>query len=254
MSSLEAIVSLQKTRQELKDAHQRLDTIPDWMQELHEEHSSRKTEIDSVQEQRDATEKARRLAEAALSDAQEKLKHFQEQIGKVSTQREYGALLKEIDTVKEQISNFEQEALEALEKSDEMKSQLETMESDFQDLDQRYSAELEKWESEKPSVRQRVEELEGQSAKLKGEIPKNYLMLFERIYDRLGGVAVSRIGTVDHRGANTMWHCEACNYNVRPQVVVQLRAGNILQCEGCKRILFWEDEAADEDGDGDEES
>ena len=76
------------------------------------------------------------------------------------------------------------------------------------------------------------------------------MSLFDRIYDKSGQVAVARIGKLapkPKRGSNTMWHCEACNYNVRPQVVVQIREGSIVQCEGCKRILHWQEEPAEDD-------
>jgi predicted nucleic acid-binding Zn-ribbon protein len=42
----------------------------------------------------------------------------------------------------------------------------------------------------------------------------------------------------------TMWHCTACNYNVRPQIVVEIRNnGSLIQCDSCKRILYFEESA-----------
>ncbi len=37
------------------------------------------------------------------------------------------------------------------------------------------------------------------------------------------------------------WSCGACNYRVRPQVVVEIRTqGSLIECDSCKRILFVE--------------
>ncbi len=242
--TLDAIVALHKTVTELNAATERLDSIPDWMQELHQEHSERKAEIDRVEEESTAAEQQRRSAEGDASDAQELLARYQKQLGAVSTQREYSALLSEIDAAKEQIQNAEQLALEALENHEQAKSRLTELEEGFRELDERYQEELSKWEDEKPAVASSIDELREQAEKLREEIPRNHLLLFDRIYDRYQGRAMARVRqTTMVRGGNPMWHCEVCSYNVRPQIVVEIRTRHKLnQCESCKRILFWEDE------------
>src|SRR5262249_24489945 len=108
---LETIVELQDAISQLKVAEQRLQGFPDWMRDLHEEPTARKAEIEDLQQSAEEASRERRTAEAATQDAQEKLKKYQQQINRVSTQREYGALLQEIDTVKSQISSHEEQAL-----------------------------------------------------------------------------------------------------------------------------------------------
>ena len=236
---LDAIVALQTTLDELTAADRRLNSIPDWMQELHEEHTTKSSEIEAAQADAAEADKVRREAEAELSDAQEKLKHYQEQISKVSTQREYGALLKEIDTVKERINTAEKQALEALESKEEAESSRKELEERFQDVDGRYRAELEKWEAEKPAVEKHAKKLKKRSEELRSEVPRNFQVLFDRLRDRIGGSAVAPVQRLEVlRSSNAVWHCSACNYNVRPQLVVEIRNGSLNQCESCKRILY----------------
>ncbi|MEM7349464.1 MAG: hypothetical protein AAF657_01570 [Acidobacteriota bacterium] len=241
---LEAIVSLQKTLTELADADQRLNSIPDWMSELHEEHSLQKAEIDAVDAVGQTAEQERREAEGALADAEALQKRYQEQLGKVSTQREYGALLKEIDTAKEQITSSEQAAIEAAERKEESDAKLTEMREAFRDLDTRYKTELDKWESEKPAVAETVKQLEARSEELRGAVPRNVLVLFDRLFERSNSQALARVRKMKMARGNAMWHCDVCSYNVRPQVLVEIREqGALNQCESCKRILYWEDEA-----------
>ncbi len=240
---LDAIVSLHTSLIELAAAQARLTTVPEWMRELHEEHSQRKAEIEAVAAEGSASEQTRREAEAALSDAEEQQKRYQEQLGKVSTQREYGALLKEIDTTKSRIAESEKAAIEAAEQKDEADAKLQELNEAFSDLDQRYQAELEKWESEKPAVADVAKQLERQVDELRGSIPRNVLVLFDRLRERAGGTALARVQKIEMAKGNAMWHCEACSYNVRPQVVVEIRErGGLNQCDSCKRILFVEDQ------------
>ncbi len=240
---LESIVSLQATLNELTAAELRLNSIPDWMSELHAEHSAKQAEIDEVAAAGAEADRLRREAEAATSDAEEKLKHFQDQIGKVTTQREYGALLKEIDNAKSMKSAGEQNELEAIEQKELADEQQRELREGFRDLDERYQGELGKWESEKPSVEQAVRELTSRSEELRGALPKPISTLFDRIRERLGGQALARVHKIRMPRGNAMWHCAACNFNVRPQVVVEIRNdGALTQCDSCKRILYWEPE------------
>jgi hypothetical protein len=241
---IEAVVALHKTNSELVGARERLEGIPDWMKELHEEHTVKKSEIDAVAAKRDEAAKERRAAEAELSDAQERQKHFQSQISQVSTQREYTAVLKEIDTVKAQISDLEKRVLEAIDTHDEAEKELARLEEGFRELDERYQAELAKWEAEKPEVARKVEILSREVEELRSKLPRPFTSLFDRIYDRHGTTSLSRIGKIKMiRGSNAMWHCEACSYNVRPQIVIEIKNdGAIVQCDSCKRILYIEDE------------
>ena len=243
LGHLESIVSLHMTLTELADADRRLNSIPEWMSELHEEHSERKAGIEAVEAAATAAEQERREAEAALEDAQEKQKRYQEQLGKVSTQREYGALLTEIDTTKGQIAESEKAALDATERKEQSEAKREELREAFRDLDERYNAELEKWESEKPAVADTIKVLEARSEELRASVPRNVLLLFDRLYEHSDGKALARVRTMTAVRGNAMWHCEACSYNVRPQVVVEIRnQGTLNQCDSCKRILYWEDE------------
>ncbi len=245
---LHAIVSLHTTLIEHAAADRRLNTIPEWMRELHEEHSGRKAEIEVVEAEGSSAEQDRRESEAALTDAEEQQKRYQEQLGRVSTQREYGALLTEIDTSKAQVSKSEQAAIEAAERKDRADAKLSELNEAFRDLDARYKAELEKWESEKPAVADIVRQLEARIEDLRSTIPRNMLVLFDRLRERCGGAALARVRkmamtTKKAAGGNTLWHCEACSFNVRPQVLVEIRdRGSLSQCDSCKRILYWQDE------------
>lgn len=241
---LEAIVRLQHTLTALDQARQRLDSVPDWMRELHEEHGARRAEIASAETALEEAGRERRAAEGDVDDARDKLKRYQQQINQVSTQREYGALLQEIDTVKRQIVEGEERGLSALERADALGGEVEEKEAAFADLDQRYATELARWEAEKPAVAAQVAELEAEAARLRSELPRNVLGQFERLVARYGGGALAPIRKVERggRAAVSMWHCGACNYRVRPQSVVMVRNEGALQpCDSCQRILFLED-------------
>ncbi|HEX4964220.1 MAG TPA: C4-type zinc ribbon domain-containing protein [Thermoanaerobaculia bacterium] len=240
--NLQTILELQQALSQLRDADQRLHGIPDWMRELHEEHETRKAEIETLETASEEAARERRTAEAAVQDSQEKLKKYQQQINKVSTQREYGALLQEIDTVKGQIAAGEQQAFSSLEAAEKAQKELETLRESFREIEERYAAEQSRWEAEKPGIARLVEELNGRIATLRQELPRGVVANFERILERYPSGAVAAVRIIERPGQKQReWHCAACNYRVRPQVVVEIRNGDsLIQCESCKRILYLE--------------
>jgi predicted nucleic acid-binding Zn-ribbon protein len=244
--NLQNILELQTAISQLHEADQRLNGIPDWMRELHEEHAVRKAGIEALEETAAEAARQRRAAEAAVQDAQEKLKKYQQQINKVSTQREYGALLQEIDTVKGQITTNEEAAFSALAQADQADKELATLRESFQDIQDRYAAEMTKWEAEKPGVARQVDDLKKRVAELRQRLPRGITSQFDRILLRYPGGAISPVRPIERPGQRQKeWHCSACNYRVRPQVVVEIRNGDTLvQCDSCKRILFFEEEPA----------
>jgi predicted nucleic acid-binding Zn-ribbon protein len=243
--NLQKVLELQEALTRLREAEQRLHGIPDWMRELHDEHETRKAEIQTLEETAEEAARQRRAAEAAVQDAQEKLKKYQQQINRVSTQREYGALLQEIDTVKGQISSQEEQAFSSLEHHEQAQKELTALRESFRDIEARYATEMTRWESEKPEIARQVGDLQGRIEELKRQLSRSVVSQFERILDRYPAGAMAPARPIERPGKGQReWHCAVCNYRVRPQAIVEIRNGtSLVQCDACKRILYFEEQA-----------
>jgi len=66
--NLQHILELQTTLTQLREAEQRLQGIPDWMRELHAEHTKRKTEIETTEAAAAEAARQRRQAEGGVLD------------------------------------------------------------------------------------------------------------------------------------------------------------------------------------------
>jgi predicted nucleic acid-binding Zn-ribbon protein len=213
------------------------------MRALHEEHVQARTEIAALEAAAESAALQRRTAEGAVADAQEKLKMFQQQVSRVRNQREYGAILSEIDQAKTLLRSLEEGALAALERVEAAGRDLEVRRSTFTELDARYQEGIARWEAEKPTVARRAADLERESVALKSELPRPVVANFLRIVERLPGGAMAAIRRAERPGGQSLWHCAACNYQIRPQVALEIRTkGSILQCDSCRRFLFSEGE------------
>lgn len=240
---LDTIIELQEALDRLARAERQLEDIPEWMRELHAEYSQHQEAIEAQERQAEEAASERRAAEAEIADIQTKLKRYQQQINEVTTQQQYGALLQEIDHAKQRITELEEQAFAAMERIDEANRTLEQEREAFRDVDERYQEELAKWEAEKPAVAEEAEKLRGRVEALRERLPKPQLGAFQRIRQRLGGQALAPIRKIERPRGPVMWACGACNYNVRPQVLVEIQdRGSLIQCDSCKRILYVESE------------
>jgi predicted nucleic acid-binding Zn-ribbon protein len=246
-NQLEAVVELQQAMDELRDVEGILDGVPDWMQELHDEHSANADEIEQLEAILEEASQDHRSAETSIQDAESRYQKFQEQITQVRTQREYAALLKEIDTIKAEIQALEEKGLTAMERHEEVARDLEERRQAYSGTEEKYQEALSRWEEEKPTVAQRAESLRSEVARLERELNPRIGALFHRLLDTRKGEALAPIKKVTKvGGGNPIWHCSACHYQIRPQAAVEIRTGRgVVQCDGCRRILF----AAAEDSD-----
>lgn len=239
MRPLDTIVELQHTQDDLRAAQALIDGVPDWMRELHTEHTARRAELAALAAALEEAAAAQRAAQEAAEDADTKLRRFQDQISQVRNQREYSALLQEIDSAKAQIREFQGQALAALDSQESEQARMIEAEAAFHEVDSRYQVELAKWEEQKPEVSRRAASLAESVAALRERLPRDLVTQFDLICRRYGqALAVAR--RVDRTGRGPeMWHCGACNYRVRPQAIVEIRnQGAVSTCDSCKRILY----------------
>jgi predicted nucleic acid-binding Zn-ribbon protein len=239
---LRRLLEFHRLSRELAAARTLLGGVPDEMRALHEEFSAGRAELDALDAAALEAKRKRIAAEGAVSDAQERLRKFQQQVSRVRNQREYGTLLHEIDSAKSDVKRYEEETLVALEAAETTARELEERRAAFADLESRHAAGLAAWEARKPEVARRADELAAETESLRSGLPKPIVAQYERIAVRYAGEALSWLRRQQGPGSASFWFCSTCNYQIRPQVAVEIRTrGTIVQCEGCKRFLQAED-------------
>ncbi|HEX9801239.1 MAG TPA: hypothetical protein VGC00_13830 [Thermoanaerobaculia bacterium] len=223
---------------ELTRALARLTGVPDDMRALHDDFTAARAAIDELAADADEALRQRVAREGEITDAQERLRKFQQQVPRVRNQREYGALLAEIDGAKAALRSLEESTLDLLERAEQSQRELAARREAFAELAARHAAALAEWEAKKPAVEAHVAELEAALAALRGELPKAVVQQYARLTARYQGEAIAQLGRTERAGGTVIWHCSACNYHVRPQAALEIRSrGMLSQCDGCRRFL-----------------
>jgi len=229
---LELLWELQKIDLELKSIQEEKDRYPKEMKKLDEKQKVERERIEKEKEKIESLEKTRRQKEGQLALEQEKIKRVEGKMFEVKTNKEYQALLSEIDSIKEANSRMEEEILQVMDEIEDLKKDLSKREKDA-------GVTLEKIETERKKLGEKMARDEkiwdGQVERrkvLSKQIESKLVKLYNTLKEKRQGVGV--VG-VKHET------CQGCFVNVPPQMFIEVQKNNALvRCPHCNRILYWE--------------
>jgi len=229
---LELLWELQKIDLALQEIKGERERYPKEMRRLDEKQGIEKDKIKKEKEKVELLEKERRQKEGHLSLEQEKIKRAEGRMFEVKTNKEYQALLKEIETIKEANSREEEVILRVMDEIDALKKDLAKREKEI-------SATVSKIEAEKNVIEAGVSQSEVLWKKqmerrevLSKQLDSNLFRLYNTLKEKRQGV-----GMVAARQET----CQGCYVNIPPQMYNEIQRNNTLvRCPNCNRVLYWE--------------
>ena len=230
-NDIEKLWQLQSVLSQLADRERQMAEKPESFAEVDREYQSASEEKIRLEQSLEQIAKERRKVEGELSDQQELLKKYQGQLMQVKNQQQYAAAWKEIDTTRKHVKDLEESALKFMTDADGIQSQLDARKAGHDDLQSRHDAAHNAWQSSLGDLKTEAEQLRAQAAQIEATIPERLRAEFQKIFKQRQNVAVARIMNDS---------CSGCRTRVRPAVMQQLKRGDIVFCENCRRILYLE--------------
>jgi len=197
-----------------------------------------KERIQKEREKIESLEKERRRKEGNLNLEQEKIKRAEGRMFEVKTNKEYQALLSEIEAIKEANSREEEEILQVMDEIDELKKDLSRREKEM-------AITMEKIEAEKRKIQEGMaqgdavwkKQLERREV-LSKQIESKLFKLYNTLKEKRRGIGVVSVKQET---------CQGCFVNVPPQMFIEVQKNNsLIRCPNCNRILYWEREGKTE--------
>ena len=168
---------------------------------------------------------------AELQDLEARRSRYKGQLMEVKTNKEYTAMLHEIEGVEREIRGREDQVLAEMEKAETLAVEVKRAESAFKAAEQEHRAQERRLEEEDLQLRERARRLAAERDAEGAQLPPPLLDLFHRVA-RLRGVAVAE-------ARDGM--CQVCHLKLRPQMYMDLKRNEqIMQCPACNRILYYE--------------
>ncbi|MAE60015.1 MAG: hypothetical protein CMJ49_01515 [Planctomycetaceae bacterium] len=181
------------------------------------------------------------LLENDVAAAELRVDHLREQMNSVRTNKEYSALLLEVNTLKADKSKIEDQAIDHLSRAEELKKEIEAVETHLAEI-QRVKALAEKDLTERRAeVSDRLNELESERTQAAAQITPQALALFDRLADNFDGEAMAPVAQDDPRRME--FTCGGCFLAIPTEKINQLfRDSDLVTCTSCGRILYLEED------------
>jgi predicted nucleic acid-binding Zn-ribbon protein len=230
-NDVEKLWELQQVLTQLGEHEKQLNTQPESFAAVDAEFQAANQEMEQLEAQLETLAKERRRVDGELSDQQEMLKKYQGQLMLVKNQQQYAAAWKEIDATRKHVKELEDSVLKSMADAETVQSQLDERRASFDPLKARHDEEYTAWQSSLGDLRSEIAKLETKQEQIESGIPERLKREFWQVARNRGNVAVARVENDT---------CSVCRTHVRAMVAQQLKRGEIVPCEGCRRILYLE--------------
>ncbi|MCX5857279.1 MAG: C4-type zinc ribbon domain-containing protein [Deltaproteobacteria bacterium] len=231
---LKLIVALQKIDSEITRINNRNKMLPGELARLDEIFHGFSADFGEDQKTLEELSKAHKEREEKLKRGVESLKKTKDRLHEVKTNKEYQAMLKEIESTASKNSAIEDEILIVMDKLDQVRKMVKVREKELDGHRHDYESKKRKIEQELAAMDAEVSVYLEKGLMLKEQIASDLLKRYETIKNRSNGLAVVAV-----------WKeiCAGCHMNIPPQMYIELQKDvDIQYCPQCNRIIYWEDQ------------
>ena len=217
---------LVRLRWQMRDGPERLQGLERELQRLEEDIEADKKRIQDLK-------KTQREYEADIEDGLAHIRKSRGRIMSVKNNKEYRALLREIEETEKGNADKEDKVLGYLEGVETLSEELEAKEEGLSAMRDGLESEKTAISKEVARVHEELSDIEKSREKLVQTIAPQLLAKYEQIKARRGGIAVALVNNAT---------CSECHLSIPPQMYNELQRQDTLKfCPNCQRIIYWKE-------------
>ena len=230
-AELEKLVRLHHAETELKRIESELAEVPRLLKDIEERLERDRSRLDGAKAALVASQKARKEHEGAVADLKGKLSKYKGQLMEVKTNKEYTAVLHEIEGVERDIRARDDLTFAEMEKEEVLAQDVKREEGEFKAVAVDAAKEKADLDARATALAAEASRQQAERDVVAASIPEDALDLYGRVAKQRGsGAAEARDGV-----------CQACHVRMRLQIWVEVKKNEqLLQCESCSRVLYYE--------------
>jgi predicted nucleic acid-binding Zn-ribbon protein len=230
-SQIAFLVAIQEVDTEIAELKNGIAMIPGQIESGKSSLAEKKKTLDDAMESIKALQKKRLQLEQEVKAENDHTAKIKTKLTAVKTNKEYTAILVEVDAVKLKIGALEDQQLQIMETLEEKEKILPGIKAVYKEEEDKFN----EYKSRKDAEKIRMEaELQTAISK-RTETIKSLDPILARRYDNV----LKRRG--DYGIVQLVGHtCQGCFQEILPQMVIEVKTGDkIHECNHCGRFLYW---------------
>jgi predicted nucleic acid-binding Zn-ribbon protein len=245
-TTIAALLQLQSVEKQLTEVRNRLRTRKNAVAVQQRRIDQLKSESDALQEKSMNRRKDADRLELDLKVKEAAVSKYRGVLNTAKTNKEYATILTQINTSKADNAKVEEEALKIIQEVDGLKADREKIDAQMAAENARLAEVRKTSDSEIARLEKMQAELDARRAEAVKTVPKEALVIFERVAPTFDGEAMAVI-EVQGRKPPFDYICGGCYMSLNAEHVNMLSTrDDIRRCDNCGRILYMESAAAAE--------
>jgi predicted nucleic acid-binding Zn-ribbon protein len=232
-SNLQRLQELQVLDSRVAGLERKLEAIPTRIHGIRDGLQQAKASVDATRAKLDGARKDIRTKEKELEYQAAQRKKLEAKLYEVKTNKEYSAVLAEIESAKVEKDRIEEEILALMELQERLGR--EVVEADARLRPQEAEAKVQEAAAteELRALEVDVEAARSERETVVRDVPRDLLVQYARLLKGRAGLAVALVGS------NGI--CSGCRVTLTPQRFNEVRqSSQILVCENCGRFLYYQ--------------
>jgi uncharacterized protein len=178
-----------------------------------------------------ANQEDRKKCDAGIQAQEQKISKLKTQMLDAKTNEQYRAFQNEIEFSEKEIRQLEERILELMGESEPLAANVATAETHLKTEKAAVDAEKESARVRSGGTEKQLRELQAERAALVAQMTPGVYQRYERTRRTRRGIAVAEA---------TDGTCTVCNITIRLQYYQDIKRGDeVLTCENCQRILYY---------------
>ena len=239
LPDLKAAIRLQELDRRVAELTREISSLPKHIAEIEKKLESHQRKLEADRAALTANQKDRKRLEAEIQVQEQKISKLKEQMQGAKTNEQYRAFQHEIDFCEKEIRRCEDRILDLMTESEPLEKNVKAAEGALKEEKLQVDGEKQSALERTAADKAQLNELQADRKAITSQLAPHVLSNYERIRKGRGGIAVAE--AVDGR-------CSKCHISLRLQFFQDLKRGEqVMYCESCSRILYYNPPASFED-------
>ncbi len=232
MEQVKTLIDLQEVMVQVHRLEEEKRKVPLEVADLKSLFEEREAKFLAAEKEFETLRQQRREKEREIEEERDKVERAKAKLMSIKTNKEYYAMLKEIEGTRRTNASREEELLALLSRYEEEEKRLAERKSDLEEVEGNYRERMVDIEARMGTFDADIERILARKRQVASRLEAGLVRRFELIFGRRDSLAI-----VPARN----YSCTGCHMNISPQLFNLLqREDGIHTCPNCNRILYYE--------------